>query len=84
MARTPPFLGSTIVCSCSLFKKRRDYHFRRPFSLVRFFLDEQKEMNILKRKEDLPYETPLAPNRPSSFTKTGKGVIWHIRYVFDN
>jgi hypothetical protein len=26
-------------------------HFRRPFSLVRFFLDEQKEMNINKKKK---------------------------------
>jgi hypothetical protein len=25
---------------------------------VRFFLDEQKEMNILKKKEGVPFETP--------------------------
>jgi len=44
-------------------------HFRRPFSLVRFFLDEQKEMNINKKKEGVllrhPQQALLFDDNPS-------------------
>jgi hypothetical protein len=38
-----------------LAKNRPGCLFRRPFSLVRFFLDEQKEMNNTKKKKKVSF-----------------------------
>ena len=52
-----PFLGAWSIRHFA--KKGWSFHFRRPFSLVRFFLDEQKEMNFYNKKEGVPLRNPL-------------------------